>query len=99
MVSLGLGGVLVEILADQHLRLAPLSERAATSLLGAVADGRLVTGRRAISSTASRAIIRILTGIGQLIAGEPAIAEIDLNPVIVSGDLVTAADALIVTGA
>lgn len=98
MVSLGLGGVLVEILADQQLRLAPLSERAAASLLGAVAGGRLVTGGRAISSTAGRAVTRILTGIGQLVADEPAIAEIDLNPVIVSGDQVTAADALIVTG-
>jgi acetate---CoA ligase (ADP-forming) len=63
-----------------------------------VAGGRLMTGRRAISAAAGRVVTRILTGIGQLIASEPAIAEIDLNPVIVSGDQVTAADALIVTG-
>ena len=98
MVSLGLGGVLVDILGEQHLRMAPVTERAAASMLSAIAGGRLVNGRRAISNTAARAVTEILMGIGQLIASEPAIAEIDLNPVIVTGDRVTAADALIVTG-
>jgi acyl-CoA synthetase (NDP forming) len=99
MVSIGLGGVLVEILAESRLGLVPVSEPTAERLLSGVAGGRLLSGPRGLPAAAVRSLVRTICGLSRLMEDEANIREVDLNPLIVDGERVIAVDALVVTSA
>jgi acetyltransferase len=98
VVVLGAGGVLTEVLRDASIRLAPLAAGEAEDMLGEGARPRLLAGPRGLRPVAPRPLVAALEAVAGLIAAEPRIAEIDVNPLIAAGPDVIAVDALIVLG-
>ncbi len=95
-VVLGLGGVLAEVMDDVTIRLAPLTEAAATSMLDDLRGARVLHGVRGRPAVDRRALIDILVAIGRLGVERPDILEVDLNPVIATATGALAVDALVV---
>jgi len=83
LVMFGLGGIFVEVLRDVAFRLAPLSEREAREMVAETAAGRLLAGVRGQPPGDTVAVVDALRRVGQMMSDLPAIAEIDLNPLIV----------------
>ena len=95
----GLGGVLVEVLKDVAIRVAPLTTADAWSMLDELRGSRILDGVRGKPAADKQAIVDILLRLSNMVMdiGEP-IAELDINPLVVfpAGRGAVAADALIV---
>jgi len=101
LLMVGLGGVLVEAMADTALAPVPLDHDAALALIGRLKGARLLGAFRGAPEADVDALAALMVTLSQLAADHAdIIAEIDLNPVIVhaKGDGVTVVDALIVKG-
>ncbi len=96
MVAVGLGGVLVEQLAETSLLRPPFSPDTAKQALGQLLGGRLVQGRRGLSEAEQDQIAAIMVGVGNLALEHENIQEIDINPIRVDNGKAMAADALVV---
>lgn len=84
VISVGLGGTLVELLDDAALRLAPIAPREAAAMLDETKAGRLLAGVRGTPPADRAAVLEALQRLGALLAAYPAIAEIDVNPLLVA---------------
>jgi acetyltransferase len=98
LVMFGLGGIHVEVLADVSFRLAPLAESAAEEMIAEVRSARLLAGVRGGAPADRAALVDTLVRIGRLAADHPAVAELDVNPLLVlpEGQGVMAVDARII---
>ena len=96
MVLVGIGGVLAEVLDDVALRLAPVSQHEAESMLGELRGSPLLDGVRGRPSVDRVAVARILVLLGALAQARPDIRAVDLNPLIARADGAVAVDALVV---
>lgn len=103
LLMVGLGGVLVEAMADTALAPVPLDRDAARALIGTLKGARLFGAFRGAPAADIDALVSLMVKLSQFAADHAdTIAEIDLNPVIVhaEGDGATIVDALIMkTGA
>jgi acyl-CoA synthetase (NDP forming) len=81
LIAFGLGGVLVEILADMCFRIAPLTDRDAAEMIRSIRGYRLLAGYRGQPPADLEAIQDSLLRISRLVEEIPEISEIDLNPV------------------
>lgn len=99
VVLAGFGGVQAELLSDVRLILPGESREAIIEQLQRLKSGALLRGYRGSPALDLPAIADLIFRVGQLLASEPSIREIDLNPVIAYplGQGVLALDALIVT--
>jgi acyl-CoA synthetase (NDP forming) len=95
-VLVGLGGVLAELYRDASVGLAPLAREDARVMLGEGRRAALLQGFRGAPAVDEDALAAVLVAIGDLLVEHPAIAELDLNPLIASGGRLVAVDALIV---
>jgi acyl-CoA synthetase (NDP forming) len=95
----GLGGVLVEVLADIAFRLAPVTEAEAVEALESLRGFRLLAGVRGRPPAGLRALAATVVAASQLIAAVPEIAELDLNPVLAGAERAVAVDVRIVGAA
>ena len=95
-VVVGLGGVLAELLRDVSIGLAPLAPDDARAMLAEGRRAALLRGFRGAPAVDEDALAALLVAIGDLLVEHPTIAELDLNPLIVSGGRLVAVDALIV---
>lgn len=82
MVMFGTGGTMVELFADQALRMAPITDSEARQLIKSVRGSRLLYGYRGSEPADIGAVENLLVRIGRLVDEVPEVAEIDLNPVI-----------------
>lgn len=102
MIMVGLGGVFVEILEDVAFRICPITARDAEDMLASLRGARLMDGARGREAVDRAAIVRALLAVGGadgLMLRHPAIAEIDVNPLIARGDGLTAVDARFILSA
>jgi acetyl-CoA synthetase (ADP-forming) len=86
VIMLGLGGIFVEVFADAAFRVCPIEERDARSMIGELRSAPLLRGTRGRPPVCEAALIAALLAIGGeggLLLREP-IAELDINPLIVS---------------
>jgi acyl-CoA synthetase (NDP forming)/GNAT superfamily N-acetyltransferase len=98
LVMLGAGGVLADLGDDRVFRLAPLAAERADAMIAGLRLARLLDGYRG-RPVASRAALRdVLVRVAALAADLPAVAELDLNPVLCRGDEATVVDARIRVG-
>lgn len=95
-VMFGLGGIFTEILKDISFRKAPLEKRDALEMMSDIKGHKILQAVRGMPAADRDRLAHMLIAIGQIGLALPAIAEIDLNPVILSGDRPVAVDALIV---
>ncbi len=96
MVMVGLGGVLVEVMKDTALALAPIGGREAASMLARLRGAQIMRGVRGQSGVDIDAIVSILETISGIAATHPEISEMDLNPVVAYEDGLAILDARIV---
>lgn len=82
LVAFGIGGVLVEVLADVSFRAAPLTDRDAAELVRGIRGFRLLEGYRNHAPADLDALENLLLRVSRLAEEIPEIGEIDLNPVI-----------------
>jgi acetyltransferase len=99
LLMVGLGGIFVEVLRDVAFAPAPLTREDARDLLAQLRGGRLLQGVRGEPPADVDALIDLLVAVARFASDHAdAIAEIDLNPVIVHprGQGLSVVDALII---
>ena len=96
-VLVGFGGVQAELLKDVALLSAETSREQLIAALYSLKGGALFRGFRGLPALDVDAVADLVATLGALLIGEPSIAEVDLNPVIVypRGRGVMALDALL----
>jgi acetyltransferase len=92
----GLGGQLVEVLADRPLALPPLNTTLARRMMERTQVHRALRGVRGRESVDIAALEQLLVRFSQLVVEQPWIAEIDVNPLLASPERLIALDARIV---
>jgi acetate---CoA ligase (ADP-forming) subunit beta len=95
-VMFGLGGIFTEILKDISFRKAPLEQRDAMEMMHEIKGRKILEAVRGMPAADTQALARILIQVGRIGLELDAVAEIDLNPVILSGARPVAVDALVV---
>jgi acetyl coenzyme A synthetase (ADP forming)-like protein len=93
LVACGAGGVAVELLGDVQVRLAPLGPRAADGMLRGLKTFPLLDGYRGRPRANLESLRDLVMRVGALAATHPAVAELDLNPVIATPDGALVVDA------
>jgi acyl-CoA synthetase (NDP forming) len=93
VIACGAGGALVELLGDVAVRLAPLGREEAREMLRDLKTYPLLTGFRGRPPADVAALEDVLLRLGALAGEQPAVAELDCNPVIVHERGATIVDA------
>ena len=96
LISLGLGGQLVEIISQTSTCCTPVSRNDAQRLLSELCNGRLLKSARGLSTGAAEQVLKHVLVLGDLMEKEEWIVEVDINPLMVNKDKVFAVDALVV---
>jgi acyl-CoA synthetase (NDP forming) len=85
VVRFGVGGVASELLGDHAYRIPPLSMAEARRLVAAPKAAPLLRGYRGADPVDVESLCQIIARLGLLVDEVPALASLDLNPIIVSG--------------
>lgn len=92
IVMFALGGVATDLLADRSFRLPPLSRADVRAQIRSLRSAPLLFGYRGRPPADVAALEDLLLRVSQLATDLPEIADLDLNPVVVSGDGAIAVD-------
>jgi acetate---CoA ligase (ADP-forming) subunit beta len=95
-VMFGIGGVFTEVIKDVSFRVAPLTELDAEEMIDEIRMKKLLDDFRGSPAVDRKQLVKALVGIGDLGYRHDEIAEIDINPVIISGNRPVVVDALVV---
>ncbi|MCS0504703.1 acetate--CoA ligase family protein [Ancylobacter mangrovi] len=100
MIMVGLGGIFVEVLRDVAFRICPIDAGDAEAMLGELKGRALLKGARGEAGVDEAALVDVMLRIGGadglLMRHQADIAELDLNPVIVSSHGAVAVDARVI---
>jgi succinyl-CoA synthetase beta subunit len=80
MVLVGMGGILVEVLKDVSMRLAPVGRAEAFEMLGELRASKLLGEFRGMKAVDPGAVAEVIVRVSHLIVGFPQLREIDINP-------------------
>jgi acetyltransferase len=92
----GMGGQLVEVFKDRALALPPLNMTLARHLIEETRIAEALDGVRGRKPVDKDALAALLVRFSELVAEQPRIAEIDINPLLASPERVIALDARVV---
>ncbi|WGW11520.1 acetate--CoA ligase family protein [Saxibacter everestensis] len=98
IIVVGAGGTDAEVHRDVTIELAPVSADTALEMIDRLRCSALLAGWRGRPGVNTAALATLISKVSQLIAARPDIAEIELNPVLVTPHAAVAVDALIVPG-
>lgn len=93
VVLLGLGGVTAEALGDVSLRLAPVDDNEAGQMMDELKGAALLKGFRGRPPVSRAALLEAVMRLAILADRMPAIAELDVNPLLAGPGGVMAVDA------
>ena len=97
LIVTGLGGVLVELLKDTALELAPINQAEARAMLGKLKGQAMLKGFRGAEPVDQERLAVIVVHLSEFVADQrELIAELDVNPLICNGSRILAVDALII---
>ena len=96
VLMFGLGGVLVEVLKDVAFRVVPITPRDAKQMVHEIKGYPILEGHRGQKPSDVDALESLLVQLSKFIEDNPAIAELDLNPVFAYPKGAVAVDARIV---
>lgn len=97
LVVVGLGGVLVELLQDTAVELAPVTTAEALAMLRRLKAQAALDGFRGAPPVDRERLAEIIVRASEFAADQAAgVREMDINPLICDGDRIAAVDALIV---
>jgi acyl-CoA synthetase (NDP forming) len=83
LVLFGLGGIMVEVMQDVMIALAPLSGAEAREMMRGIKGFQVLAGMRGQAAADLDAIADLLIRISRLAADFPQITEMDINPILV----------------
>ncbi|MBN1338859.1 MAG: bifunctional acetate--CoA ligase family protein/GNAT family N-acetyltransferase [Bacteroidales bacterium] len=92
----GMGGTTAELFGDKRLEFPPLNERLAIQMLQSLKIYPLLTGYRGSKPKNVQKLVEVMIRLSYLAADYPEIKEMDINPLIVTPEDVTALDARVV---
>ena len=95
MVLCGLGGIFIEVLKDVSTALAPVSTEEALSMIRELKGYGIIKGVRGQEGVNEDLFAAAVTRLSVLVTVAPEIAEMDLNPLLGTGNEVVAVDARI----
>lgn len=93
VLAFGAGGKAVEVLADRALGLPPLDDALAGAMIDRTRVSKLLAGYRDVPPANREAIVRALNALSAIAIDFPAIAELDVNPLVATPEGVIALDA------
>ena len=93
LVAFGPGGVFAELIGDAGFRIAPVTDVDAEELVTTGKAGKLVRGFRGAPAGDVAALVDLVCRLSRLGEDHPAVAELDLNPVLAFPDRCIAVDA------
>jgi len=96
VILFGSGGQLVEVYSDRALALPPLNTTLAQRMMEQTKIFTALKGVRGRQPVNMAALEQVLVRFSQLVAEQPWIAEVDINPLLVSPEQLLALDARIV---
>jgi len=96
VIMFGSGGITTEIFADKSIELPPINRKLARRMIGKTKISRLFSGPKARIKARVKELEKILVRFSHFAVDFPEIAEVDVNPLIVSGNKFFAVDARIV---
>jgi acetyltransferase len=96
VVLFGAGGTLVEVYKDRALGLPPLTSTLASQMIDQTVISRALAGVRGQRPVDRQALAQLLVTFSQLVVEQPAIREMDINPLLASSDRLLALDARVV---
>jgi acyl-CoA synthetase (NDP forming) len=97
LIVVGFGGVLVELLRDSAVDLAPINVDEAKIMLRKLKGSALFDGFRGAPGVDVERLAEIIVRVSEFVADQrERIAELDINPIICSASQLIAVDALIV---
>ncbi len=96
VIMVGTGGTAAEVFRDRALGLPPLNERLARRLLESLNAWPLLTGYRGRPPIDLDKLLQVLMRFSYLVAEHPAIAELDINPLLVTPHEAVALDARLI---
>lgn len=83
LIMFGLGGIFVEIFKDVSFRLAPIRHNGARHMVRSIKAYPMLNGARGAAVADQVELERCLLRLSMLASDHPAIAELDINPLIV----------------
>ena len=96
LVVVGLGGLYAEVLRDVAVALAPAEPEELEELVLSLRGAALLTGARGRPPLDIAGLARAAAALSRLAAAHPEIAEIEVNPLLVTPDGVIGLDARVV---
>lgn len=98
VVLTGLGGVFTEVYEDTSHRLAPVDRATARDAVEELTAVRLLQGYRGRDPADVDALADAIVAVGDLLVEYDDVSEVDVNPVLATGEGAVALDALVVLG-
>ena len=97
LIVVGFGGILVELLKDSAVELAPVNRDEALRMLARLKGHALLTGFRGSAPVDLERLADIIVRLSEFVSVQQGVvAEVDVNPIICGGRTMLAVDALIV---
>ena len=93
VMMFGLGGIFVEILEDVAFRAILLSRHDARSMVEQIKARKILEGARGEAAVDKDALVDLLLKVSSIVAAYPALAELDLNPILAYDDGYAVVDA------
>jgi acetate---CoA ligase (ADP-forming) subunit beta len=95
-VMFGLGGIFVELFKDVVFRIAPVTETEALEMIEEIKGYSILNGYRGTERLDIQQLARTIVTVSELISDIDEIKEVELNPLLVYTEGVTAVDARII---
>ena len=96
VISVGLGGTMVEVLGDQAIGLPPLNRYLARRMIDGTRASRYLAPFRGKPAANASALEDVILRISEMVCELPQIQELDINPLIVDEHKALAVDARVV---
>ena len=96
VLMFGLGGILVEVLKDVSFRIVPLSRRDAAEMIREIKGYPLLQGYRGQEAVDISYLEELLIKVSNFAGQNPAVKELDLNPVFAYSDGAVVVDARVI---
>ena len=95
-VMFGLGGVMAEVYQDVVFRVAPLRPSGALAMIHGIRASEVMSGFRGGRPVDYDRLSEILVALGRIGVDSPQVAQIDINPLAITGGRLVALDATVV---
>ncbi len=95
MILCGLGGIFIEVLKDVQQSLCPVSKDEAMAMFKKLRSYKILEGVRGQAPIDQKVLADIIVRLSALLNAAPEIKEMDLNPLLATGNKIIAVDARI----